>query len=138
MTAPQQFLSSPTSDPEWRKHAACLGRDTLFFDDVEEPAAERQHRTALAKAICGDCPVLIECRESALRLGEPYGIWGGLSERDRARLLGVRTLRYAGVNRQRHMDQGIHSSTSHNQEQQTHDEFRGPRVDDADRGLPIG
>ena len=108
MSNSQSLSRSTASDPDWRQHAACLGQDSLFFDLVDEPFTARQQRTASAKAICQDCPVLTECRESALRLGEPYGIWGGLSELDRARLLGVRTLRYAGVNRQRHMD---HRST---------------------------
>lgn len=46
---------------------------------------------------------MIACRDYALQQGEPYGVWGGLSEHERAVLLGVRTLRYAGVNRQRHL-----------------------------------
>jgi len=48
------------------------------------------------------CAALSECRDFALREGEPYGIWGGMTEHERALALGVTTLRYAGVNRQHH------------------------------------
>jgi WhiB family redox-sensing transcriptional regulator len=40
--------------------------------------------------------VLDQCRDHALATREPYGIWGGLSEGERALLLGVRTLRHPG------------------------------------------
>lgn len=41
----------------------------------------REHR---AKAICSECPVLAQCREHALQVGEVYGIWGGMGESERA------------------------------------------------------
>lgn len=40
--------------------------------------------------------VLEECRRHALRTREPYGIWGGLSEEERAEILGVVNLRIPG------------------------------------------
>ena len=40
-------------------------------------------RADAAKAICAGCPVLMECREQALAIREPYGVWGGLSEDER-------------------------------------------------------
>jgi WhiB family redox-sensing transcriptional regulator len=40
-----------------------------------------------AKQMCRQCPVITQCRIHALRVGEPYGIWGGLSETDRELLL---------------------------------------------------
>lgn len=39
-----------------------------------------------AKDLCAMCPVLEPCREYALAGYERYGIWGGLSERDRRRM----------------------------------------------------
>jgi WhiB family redox-sensing transcriptional regulator len=48
---------------------------------------DRRRRIDAAKAICGSCPVVAECRTHALTVQEPYGIWGGMSERDRAALL---------------------------------------------------
>lgn len=43
----------------------------------------RRERLAKAKAVCGRCPVLKECRKHALELPEEYGIWGGLTEEER-------------------------------------------------------
>ena len=55
---------------------------------------ERETRINNAKAVCRTCPVRTECLEHALKIPEPYGIWGGLSEDERAQLLGVHSLRY--------------------------------------------
>ena len=51
-----------------------------------------------AKAICQSCPVITECATWALKTREPYGVWGGLSEDDRAATLGLNDLRYPGAN----------------------------------------
>jgi WhiB family redox-sensing transcriptional regulator len=40
-------------------------------------------RQAAAKAVCGGCPVLLECRRYGLDNRESYGIWGGLDEDER-------------------------------------------------------
>ncbi|MGC7247270.1 WhiB family transcriptional regulator, partial [Mycobacteroides abscessus] len=39
----------------------------------------------LAKAICHDCPVKIQCREYAVSHQEQWGLWGELSLKDRRR-----------------------------------------------------
>ena len=31
----------------------------------------------LAKALCGDCPLRVECLAGALERTEPWGVWGG-------------------------------------------------------------
>jgi WhiB family redox-sensing transcriptional regulator len=31
----------------------------------------------LAKAMCGDCPVRLECLAGAVERAEPWGVWGG-------------------------------------------------------------
>lgn len=31
----------------------------------------------LAKAMCGDCPVRVECLAGAIERAEPWGVWGG-------------------------------------------------------------
>ena len=31
----------------------------------------------LAKSLCGDCPVRIECLAGAVERAEPWGVWGG-------------------------------------------------------------
>jgi hypothetical protein len=51
-------------------------------------------RIAQAKAVCSTCPVMIDCRTHALHSREPYGIWGVLSEQERAEHLGLQSVRY--------------------------------------------
>lgn len=64
----------------WQANAACAGADPeLFFPARGEP-------TATAKAVCATCPVRDPCREYALARTEKFGIWGGLSERERRAL----------------------------------------------------
>lgn len=43
-----------------------------------------------AKRVCATCPVISLCRDYALRNREPYGVWGGLSAPERARILRAR------------------------------------------------
>jgi WhiB family redox-sensing transcriptional regulator len=69
------------SSPTWRKRAACRGLDPEVFYPASDEEAEE------AKAICGECPVRQLCLEHALAHRERDGIWGGLTERERRRLL---------------------------------------------------
>ena len=70
----------------WQEQANCLGVDPdLFFP-------ERGASTKEAKSVCGGCEVKMECLEYALRHGEKFGIWGGLSERERRRVRRQRAL----------------------------------------------
>ncbi|SDN11221.1 WhiB family transcriptional regulator [Streptomyces wuyuanensis] len=64
----------------WREQAACSGReaDELFAE------ATRQNK---AKAICAKCPVQTECLAEALDTGVRFGVWGGMTERERRALL---------------------------------------------------
>jgi WhiB family redox-sensing transcriptional regulator len=48
------------------------------------------------KAICAVCPVRVECLEYALEIAAPFGVWGGLSERERRR---IRARRKRGATR---------------------------------------
>ena len=53
-----------------------------------ESADERRVRESAAKHIRAGCPVQRECLEYALRVREPFGIWGGLNETERRALAG--------------------------------------------------
>lgn len=48
--------------------------------------------TAEAKKICKECPVRTECARAAQQLeaetGERFGVWGGMSVRERERAFG--------------------------------------------------
>lgn len=73
-------------DRTWQGQANCLGVDPdLFFP-------ERGSSTREAKGVCGGCAVREDCLEYALANGEKFGIWGGLSERERRRIRRQRTL----------------------------------------------
>ncbi|MET9127007.1 WhiB family transcriptional regulator [Streptomyces sp. NPDC004528] len=65
---------------EWREHAACGSSDAdgLFADS----ARQRQ-----AKTVCAGCPVRVECLAEALDDRVEFGVWGGMTERDRRALL---------------------------------------------------
>lgn len=64
----------------WQDYANCRGADAdLFFP-------ERGASTRKAKAICAACEVRDECLDFALMHGEKFGIWGGMSERERRRV----------------------------------------------------
>jgi WhiB family redox-sensing transcriptional regulator len=69
---------------QWQLHAECRGMDSsVFFSPDTERGPRRRRREAAAKAICAHCPVLAACRDHALQVQEPYGIWGGLTENER-------------------------------------------------------
>ncbi len=64
----------------WQEHGACRTLPVeMFFPPVEQEADE-------AKAICATCGVQEPCLEFALASAEPFGIWGGLTSQERARL----------------------------------------------------
>lgn len=64
----------------WATEARCLNADPdVFFP-------EKGGSTREAKRICGECPVRPECLEWALENDERFGIWGGMSERERRKL----------------------------------------------------
>jgi WhiB family redox-sensing transcriptional regulator len=67
--------------PDWRKYARCLGTDPEIFYPAEDEDADE------AKAICAACPVREPCLEHAIVAREKQGVWGGLTERERRRLI---------------------------------------------------
>jgi len=69
---------------DWQSQAAC--RDVnpeLFFSPESERGVRKRAREMVAKSLCGTCPVQPECRQHALSVGEPYGVWGGTTESER-------------------------------------------------------
>ncbi len=70
----------------WRADAACRDADPeLFFPDGDIRSARAQVKTA--KLICRGCLVSAACLSWALASGQEAGIWGGLTEDERRRLL---------------------------------------------------
>ena len=65
---------------DWAAQGSCRGGDpdTLFVQGAE------QNR---AKAVCMGCPVRTECLADALDNRVEFGVWGGMTERERRALL---------------------------------------------------
>lgn len=64
----------------WQVGAPCGTADPEAF------FPEKGASTADARRICQGCEVRVQCLEYALRNNEKYGLWGGLSERQRREL----------------------------------------------------
>lgn len=64
----------------WQADALCAQTDPEAF------FPEKGGSTRDAKKVCGACNVRSQCLEYALANDERFGIWGGLSERERRRL----------------------------------------------------
>ena len=85
----QLILHSP--DRKWQRQANCMGVDPdLFFP-------ERGASTREAKEVCRGCVVREDCLEYALANGEKFGIWGGLSERERRKIRRRRAMERRGA-----------------------------------------
>jgi len=65
----------------WMAQGACNEHDPeLFFPHPNSEAHE-------AKKVCrNECPVAAQCLEYALEIGADFGVWGGLTEQERAQL----------------------------------------------------
>ena len=64
----------------WQDRALCAQTDPEAF------FPEKGGSTREAKKVCRSCEVRAECLEYALEHDERFGIWGGMSERERRRL----------------------------------------------------
>ena len=64
----------------WQSDSLCAQTDPEAF------FPEKGGSTRDAKKICGSCEVRMHCLEYALENDERFGIWGGLSERERRKL----------------------------------------------------
>jgi WhiB family redox-sensing transcriptional regulator len=83
---------------EWRERGACRTADPELFygpDGERGNSNARNERQAAAKAVCGGCPVLVECRRYALDTREEHGVWGGLDEDEREAALAAEAPRPA-------------------------------------------
>ena len=76
---------APPSRQPWQERAACAGEiGVLFYPPMRaEKKAVRLRREAHAISVCQQCPVREECLQYAIDHDERYGIWGGLTDRER-------------------------------------------------------
>ena len=72
--------SGENTELSWQERSLCAQTDPEAF------FPEKGGSTREAKRVCLSCDVRSECLEYALANDERFGIWGGLSERERRRL----------------------------------------------------
>ena len=68
---------------DWTMRAKCRGMEDALFPDASD-----QKR---ARLLCSGCPVRFECLAEALDNRIEWGVWGGMTERERRLLLRQRT-----------------------------------------------
>lgn len=73
-------VAAQVAQMKWADYALCADADPDSF------FPEKGGSTRDAKSVCRQCFVRNECLDWALEHGEPFGVWGGLSERERRRL----------------------------------------------------
>ncbi|MFD7408110.1 WhiB family transcriptional regulator [Streptomyces sp. NPDC059866] len=69
----------------WRERAACLHEDPELFFPIGNtgPTLEQIDE---ARAVCRRCPVVEQCLDWALQVGQVEGIWGGMTDSERRAL----------------------------------------------------
>lgn len=92
MTLPQLGSVTGTEggyETAWRMQAACRATSAVHFFAPPhfERKPEKDAREGAARALCRACPVRMPCLEYSLAVQERHGIWGGLNELERRRLL---------------------------------------------------
>lgn len=66
-----------TNRYDWQLEGACRGAEPEVFFPVSDEDAW------LAKQICEGCSVRVECLRFSLENHERYGVWGGVTEKER-------------------------------------------------------
>ncbi len=81
-------MALTTNQSEWQLRAACRGPQAAVFFPPATPERrdEKRFRETIAKGICEQCCVRNDCLDYAMKIREPHGIWGGLSETERRHL----------------------------------------------------
>jgi WhiB family transcriptional regulator, redox-sensing transcriptional regulator len=72
-----ELIDTIEDELSWQERALCAQTDPEAF------FPEKGGSTRDAKKVCVGCDVRAECLEYALEHDERFGIWGGLSERER-------------------------------------------------------
>ena len=83
---PDRFFPPEEEEPDWRDLASCTEVDPEAF------FPEKGGSTRAAKKMCAGCAVRAFCLEFALENDERFGVWGGMSERERRQIRAERGL----------------------------------------------
>ena len=63
----------------------CQNAPSLFFNESENGGTNPNLK--FAKRQCESCPALLVCRQYAIDQEEEFGVWGGMSERERLNII---------------------------------------------------
>jgi len=70
---------------KWRLEAYCKGKKTdFFYPEIGTKGAAEQVRSV--KTLCALCSVSAECLQEAIANDEQFGIWGGLTPKERSKV----------------------------------------------------
>lgn len=83
---------------DWRNLADCRGKADLMYHPSFDREGLDPNPEALeaARAVCGGCPVRRDCLKDAMANFEKFGVWGGLTYRERHSLR-RKVLRHRGA-----------------------------------------
>jgi len=85
MKTEQLYITLANAIREAETNPPCQETDPeAFYAEKGDWGSIRQ-----AKKLCDSCPVIKECGEYAIAAMEPYGVWGGLTPRERVALRGL-------------------------------------------------
>ena len=70
---------SAITHADWAMDAKCRGMEDALFPEASEQKRVRQ--------LCMGCPVRMQCLSEALDNRIEWGVWGGMTERERRQLL---------------------------------------------------
>lgn len=81
-------MRDPLDKENWRAEAKCAGMDTeLWYPPRDKtkykPIADKAKGVCFGRDGKQECPVRVECLLYAESVNEQYGIWGGMSHRER-------------------------------------------------------
>jgi WhiB family redox-sensing transcriptional regulator len=79
-------LALANADYDWRRDAICRDTDPDLFFPVGT-TGNALVQIERAKQVCGTCEVRAECLAEALDNRIEWGVWGGMTERERRALL---------------------------------------------------
>ncbi|MEZ5321735.1 MAG: WhiB family transcriptional regulator [Microthrixaceae bacterium] len=77
--------TSDYPDTSWMSDGNCAHREPSMFFPSDGVGVE------IAKKVCVDCPVKVQCLEYAIAERIDHGVWGGASERERRRIIRARS-----------------------------------------------
>ena len=75
------------NDLSWHYRASCLGMDTeLFYFEPNLKGQSKRDKARIAKTICADCPVKLQCLIDAVTRDDRHSIQGGTTPEERGSL----------------------------------------------------